>query len=380
MDRIAIAPRPGWPQTVADQGLIWHSEADRPYWDESGCYRFTLAEIEMIEAATEDVYRLFLAAGERIAGDRALMARFGIPDWCMDAVAASWHDRPPALDHGRFDFGYDGISAPALFEFNCDTPTALLETAVIQWNWKEDVFPGHDQFNSLHERLIDAWRRVAGALPGGRLWFGHVADEAHEDTITTTYLRELAETAGIETLGVVIDDIGLDAAGRIVDGDDRLISAIFKLYPWEWIVAEPFGRDIVRHLPDTLWIEPIWKMIWSNKAILPVLWEMFPGHPNLLPAGFTAADAGPDHVIKPCLAREGANIALVEGGRLRAQAGGGYDGPCIYQQLYRLRDFGRGYPVLGCWVVGGEAAGMGIREDGLITGNTARFVPHIISG
>ena len=24
------------------------------------------------------------------------------------------------------------------------------------------------------------------------------------------------------------------------------------------------------------------------------------------------------------------------------------------------------------------AAGMGIREDGLITGNTARFVPHII--
>jgi glutathionylspermidine synthase len=34
--------------------------------------------------------------------------------------------------------------------------------------------------------------------------------------------------------------------------------------------------------------------------------------------------------------------------------------------------------VIGSWVVDGVPAGMGVREDGLITGNTASFVPHAI--
>jgi len=36
-------------------------------------------------------------------------------------------------------------------------------------------------------------------------------------------------------------------------------------------------------------------------------------------------------------------------------------------------------PVIGCWMIDGTPAGMGIREDGPITGNGARFVPHIIA-
>ena len=35
---------------------------------------------------------------------------------------------------------------------------------------------------------------------------------------------------------------------------------------------------------NLIFIEPLWKLIMSNKAILPLLWEMFPNHPNLVPA------------------------------------------------------------------------------------------------
>ncbi|HEX8623855.1 MAG TPA: glutathionylspermidine synthase family protein, partial [Allosphingosinicella sp.] len=155
----------------------------------------------------------------------------------------------------------------------------------------------------------------------------------------------------------------------------------FKLYPWEWIVAEAYGEDIVRRLPQTAWIEPIWKMIWSNKAILQILWTMFPNHPNLLAASVRRERIGGSYVAKPFLAREGANIEVVDGGRTVAQSQGAYrEGLTIYQELYPLRDFGGGYPVLGSWVVDGEAAGIGIREDGLITGNRARFLPHVIRG
>lgn len=379
MKRYNSTPRANWQDIVEEQGLIWHSENGDPYWDERAYYEFTLAEIEAVEEASESIYRLLVEAGDRLASERALLTKFGIPEYCHDAIIDAWRDEPPSLNYGRFDFGYDGGGPPKLFEFNCDTPTSMLETAIVQWEWKEQVFPECDQFNSLHEKLIARWEAIADRLVGGRAWFTHVADVAHEDTITTTYMRDLASQAGLENHAVVIDDIGIDADGRVVDHDNQLITAIFKLYPWEWIVDEAYGRDIVRHLPDTFWIEPIWKMMWSNKAILPVLWEMFPGHPNLLPASFNAADMGQDYVIKPMLAREGANIQIVRQGKVIARSLGDYrEDKAIYQACYALKDHGQGYPVIGSWIVDGEAAGMGIREDGLITGNRARFIPHII--
>lgn len=381
MERNSFAPRAGWQAKVEAQGLIWHTDDNTAYWDESAYYAFTMAEIEMIEAATEEVYGLFLEAGERIVKNAELMDLFGIPSFCHKAIRETWRDEPPSLNYGRFDFGYNGSGEPKLFEFNCDTPTSMLEAGVIQWEWKEEVFPALDQFTSLHEKLIGRWAEIRPRLYGQRLWFTHTADPSHEDTITTTYMRDLAAQAGLETHAVLIDDIGLDAQGNILDREDQVVTAIFKLYPWEWMVNEAYGEEIIRQLPNTAWIEPIWKMIWSNKAILQILWDMFPNHPNLLAASVRREKIGGSYVAKPFLAREGANIEVVERYETVAQSQGEYrHGLTMYQELYPLRDFGNGYPVIGSWIVDGEAAGMGIREDGLITGNRARFVPHVIRG
>jgi glutathionylspermidine synthase len=123
-------------------------------------------------------------------------------------------------------------------------------------------------------------------------------------------------------------------------------------------------------------------MLLSNKAILPVLWEMFPGHPNLLPAAFDDGDELPrGWVRKPLFSREGANIEMryADGRLLRAD--GPYDGPAIRQALHPLPDFEGRYPLIGSWVVGDRACGMGVREDDTpITRDTSRFLPHAIIG
>ncbi len=376
---MTLQPRPDWQARVEEHGLVWHTDPDGPYWDESACYAFTLAQIEEIEAATEEVQRLYRAAGERIAQDERLLSLCGVPSSYHQAVRDAWQAQPPALDYGRFDFGYHGSGPPKLFEYNCDTPTAMLETAIVQWFWKEEVFPQADQLNSLHERLLERWTTLKDRIPDQRVWFAHVNDDVHEDAITTTYMRELAMQAGLDTHAVLIDQIGIDAGGRIVDQDDALIGALFKLYPWEWLAAEEFGEAILPHMGSTVWIEPVWKMLWSNKAVLAVLWEMFPGHPNLLHASFDAQAMTGNYVSKPVHSREGANIEVVRKGQVLARSEGGYSrNRLVFQELYPLRDFGRGVPVLGSWIVDGVAAGLGIREDGLITGNRARFVPHII--
>ncbi len=308
MERKSKKPRDNWQAAVEEYGLIWHSDADGPYWDEAAYYSFSLAEIETIEAATEELQTLFSQAGDRIAGDERLLSLCGIPSSYHDAVQSAWQRKGPTLDYGRFDFGYTGEGAPKLFEYNCDTPTSLLETSIIQWYWKQECFPHLDQLNSLHESLVARWMELAPALKDGRIWFAHVGDSVHEDTITTTYMRDMAIEAGLETYALLMDQIGVDGDGRIVDQDDNLITGLFKLYPWEWIASEDFGQKVIPHFAHTAWIEPVWKMMWSNKAVLAILWDMFPGHPNLLPASLNAGDMKFDYVSKPILAREGANI------------------------------------------------------------------------
>lgn len=381
MIRREIEERLDWQSKVEADGLIWHTAKGQPYWCESAYYSFTGAQIAEIEAATAELYRLFLVAGQAVVDHQRLLDRFGIPPAFHQPIRDAWEAEPPALNFGRFDLGYDGINPPKLFEFNCDTPTSLVEAAVVQWSWKEERFPHLDQFTSLHDRLVAKWADIAPMLPPGVL-FAHVNDATGEDTLTTSYLRDTAEAAGVETGGILMADLGWDSDRRcFVDGQDQPIAAVFKLYPWEWLVNEEFGLNLLESFADRMiWIEPIWKMLWSNKAILAVLWEMFPGHPNLLATTMTPPPD--DAVAKPLLSREGANVSIRKAGAVVASTGGDYgDEGFVYQAIYALPEPAPGvFPVIGSWVVDGDPAGMGIREDGLITGNAARFVPHVIEG
>jgi glutathionylspermidine synthase len=378
VQRLTLAPRPDWTAKVEALGLIWHSAGGAPYWNEAAAYSFTLDEIGQIERATADLYDLYLQAGAYVV-DKRLFGRFGIPQWCWPLIADAWAAEPPALNYGRFDLGYDGRSPPRLFEFNCDTPTALLEAAVVQWQWKEEVFPRLDQYNSLHDKLVAKWRDIAPYLASPVVHFSHAREATGEDAVTTAYLADTATKAGLQARMIAIGDIGW-AEGRFWDLEPVEIRTLQHLYPWEWLVHEPFGRNIVENQGRTAWIEPIWKMIWSNKAMLPILWDLFPRHPNLLWAS-AEGPAADSYVEKPILSREGANVRVVRDGLEVAAKDGPYvEAPVIWQGLFDVPAFEDGArPVLGAWIVDGAPAGMGIREDGLITGNLSRFVPHVIA-
>ena len=259
-----------------------------------------------------------------------------------------------------------------LIEYNADTPTALLEASVIQWFWMKDVFPDADQFNSIHERLIDAWKQIR---PGSTVHFCCVAD-APEDFGNLEYLRDTAIQAGLSTVQLFMNDIGFEEVeGRYVDLNDRPIDWMFKLYPWEWLVNEYFGRKLATARMRLL--APAWKMLLSNKGLLAVLWELFEGHDNLLPASLAPGVFEDNYVTKPLLSREGENVSLHINGHV-SEVEGSYGGKgLVYQQMAKIPCFDGNYPVIGSWIVAGESAGIGIREDAqIITTNASRFVPH----
>jgi glutathionylspermidine synthase len=367
MKRESISPRANWRERAEELGFEFHTIGDA-YWDESACYRFTVREIDALDDATAELNRLCQAAVKQVV-EKDRNKEVGIPDQFWPWVKASYHRGDPSI-YGRFDLAYDG-KAIKLLEFNADTPTALFEASVVQWQWLEDTRPDADQFNSIHEKLIARWPE----MERGKVHFACQETESGEDEITVAYLADTAEQAGIETEFLQIEEIGRTDAG-FVDANDQPIGTLFKLYPWEFAFQDEFGAHLSAH--PGRFIEPPWRSILSNKGILAVLWDMEPGHPLLLEASLDPLRFGSrPHVKKPLHGREGANIGVVERSAT-SSTDGPYSGePFVFQALAAIPDFDGNSPVLGSWVIGDSTAGIGIREDrNRITTNGSRFIPH----
>jgi glutathionylspermidine synthase len=386
MRRVQIAERADWQAAADAQGFTFHHEGGGRYWDERAAYLFTLEQIERdLESPTEALHAMCLELVADVVARDELMARLAIPEPMRDFVANSWKAKAPSL-YGRFDFAYVGDGPAKLLEYNADTPTSIYETGFFQWAWLEALIAGGrvgedaDQFNSLHEKLIARFGQIFAA--GSFLHFASVPDHV-EDRQTVRYLEDLAAQAKLDPKFVAIDRIGVDGDGKFVDDEGYIVQAIFKLYPWEDMFREPYADKLAAS--GTMFLEPAWKAILSNKGMLPLLWDRHPGHPNLLPAFFDddaagKADLGNSYVRKPLFSREGWDIELVDRGRRQKGREGGYgEEGHVVQALAKLPRLDGKYPVIGSWVVGTEAAGISIREDNSrVTRNLSRFVPHVI--
>lgn len=406
MQKIDLPERPNWREKAEELGFTFATMHDQPYWDETSCYAFSLDEVEnRIEDPSTALHGMCLEAVDYILGREDLLDQLCIPEAHRDYIADSWQRRDPSL-YGRFDLVYDGEGPAKFLEYNADTPTSLYESAAFQWQWFEDqqaagiLNAEDDQFNGIHEAIVDHLR--ATFAEGTDLHFTAMSGNP-EDYATMESLGWAAREAGLGAHYTDLEQIALSDEGQFLDDQDRVIGILFKLYPWEDLLRD----DYANHLASSgcQMIEPAWKALLSNKGLLPVLWEMFEGHENLLPAFFASdVDAALNgsgsaaraaqarferaeaalrtgYVSKPVFSREGASISIVEGGQQTEVAThSDYDAhPRIIQAYQPLPQMGGFRPVIGSWIVGDTCAGMGIREDqSRITQDLSRFKPHFI--
>ncbi|UGA55340.1 glutathionylspermidine synthase family protein [Vibrio sp. VB16] len=386
MLRVDAKERKHWKALAKEYGFGFHSVYENPYWDESAYYQFTLEQIEKdIEDPTEEIHQMCLQVVDKVVGDDYWLRKFQIPEPMWENVLTSWKQKESSL-YSRLDFAYDGKGAAKLYENNADTPTSLYETGFWQWLWLEDMVNSSqirrdaDQFNLLQELLIERFQEIAIQQPGQTLHFSCCKDSV-EDRGTVQYIEDCALEAGLSTSFVFTEDIGLNNKKEFVDLNDQAVRWMFKLYPWEFMFREEYAGNLQEAKVN--WLEPMWKSIISNKALLPLLWKMFPNHPNLIPSFFPddkkISTLG-DYVIKPLFAREGANISIVEKGKKTLQTDGPYgEEGVIYQAYNPLPKFGDNYTLIGSWLINDKPAGMSIREDtSRVTQDLSRYIPHII--
>ena len=369
---------PNWLERLENIGFGYHTdENNKIYWVEDYYFSISEKEADNIFEATNQLWEMCINAVDQIIKNNRL-DEFKIPTFIQPYLIDTWENNASSI-YGRFDFAFDKNKQLKLLEFNADTPTSLFECGVVQWLWMENYFGDtKDQFNSVHDKLIETWRILKPYLKGEILHFSCVKDSL-EDLTNVEYLRDCAIQAGINTKLIYVDDIGWNNV-NFVDLEEEPITDIFKLYPWEWMVNELFAYNIKNDEIKANWIEPAWKMILSNKAILAVLWELYPNHHLLLETYIDNPKEMNDYVKKPLLSREGANVEIFKDGQLIEKSFGEYgEEGFIYQELAELHQEETGYSIIGSWIIGQESCGITIRESNqIITTDKSRFVPHII--
>jgi len=379
--RVALPRDDAFPHRAEALGFGFHSPDGREYWARDACYVLRAAVAERMALAARELEQMIEAAADAVV-QRGDYQGFGFSPRLMALVEASHRAAEPSL-YGRFDFRLAADGGLKLYEFNAETPAALLEAAVVQLAWFEQATglpAGAEQWNAIDDALVARW--PAMGLPH-QVYFA--AERDREDEIAqVAYLMATARAAGHAASFLPVDDISWHAQDGLVTPEGARLEACFKLYPWDWLDAEEGGWLLPRG--GTRWIEPARRMLHANKAILAELWRMFPGHPLLLPASLDRSAIDGAAIGKPALGLEGHGMTIEDAASADASTEMPEElppSPTIWQQWAPLPAHDAGgvpaYPVMGVWSVGGEPCGLGIREgDGLVTTLEDRFVPHIL--
>ncbi len=377
---------------LEELGFVWHTDSDETPYISDKLVVITEAEAEAYYEAGNELYEMFVEAGEHIV-ENNLFHQIGIPFNLVDLIKESWESDVHWHLYSRFDLagGVDGKPIK-LLEFNADTPTALFETAIVQWAMlKQNGLEESSQFNSLYESLVENFQRLITLdesveefeerYEGWKFLFTSIRDNPEEEQ-TVRLLQHIADEAGYETEFAYIDDIEFsDEEGIFYEEENYELW--FKLIPWEDIALEESDlamilRSIIQNQKAIIF-NPAYTLMFQSKGILKVLWDLYPNHPLLLETSSKPLE-GKKQVKKPIFGREGGNISIIDSdGSTIASEDGDYDSyDVIYQEYTELPTDSSGASYQAGLFYVYESCSLGFRKGGLILDNMSKFVGHIV--
>lgn len=379
--RVASVARPHWRAVAQKLDYTYHRNADgSDAWREDVRYEFDTASVALLQTTTQTLHQLCLTVVHEAIETPGGLDAFHVPPAMQAFIRESWRRQEPFL-LGRFDLAWDN-GTPKLIEYNADTPATLPESTAMQTLWQRHTVPHrqHWPFNSA--ALIARLRALA--VQGRVNPTLHIVPypDTIEDATHARYYMRWAAQAGLEPIVCELRDLEVSTTGRLLH-KGRIIRSMLRMYPWELMLREPGAR----HLPGCgcVFLNPPWVSLLSNKALLPALWQRYPGHPNLLPAAFSLEAIKPHchagYVEKPIHARGGENVRVVRHGQPDCTQDGTYGAyPKVYQ-AYISHAVAGAYASVGTWVVGEQFAGITLREspDPIIV-HTSAIVPHCVRG
>ncbi|MEQ8709089.1 MAG: bifunctional glutathionylspermidine amidase/synthase [Rhodospirillales bacterium] len=340
-----------------------------------------------LRRATNELHRMFLHATNHVLEDDRLLTKFNLPPALWPRIHQSWNSRRNEVITGRFDFAVSERGVKA-YEYNVDSASCYLESGEIQSLWAQQFgcdtgwCPGEE----LKDALVAAWEAAAvdDVL--------HIMqDDDLEETYHALFMKEALEAAGV-TCKIITgtDSLQWGDGSMVCDADGLPINWVWKTWAWETAldqIRDQLAEDAENlrlhrtldhatrkpRLVDVLLreevmvYEPLWTLVTSNKAILPVIKQMFPSSRFLLDTFYELTDdlRRTGYVSKPIVGRCGANIAIFNRhDDLLAESSGKFEErDQIFQELHPLPKAGNHNVQIQTFTAAGSYAGAGVRVD-----------------
>jgi glutathionylspermidine synthase len=373
-------------------GFVWHTDSDESSYISNELVIISEVEAEAYYEATNELYDMYVEAAEHVI-ENNLFHEIGIPFNLVELIKESWENDVHWHLYGRFDLagGIDGKPIK-LLEFNADTPTALFETAIVQWAMlKKNGLEESSQFNATYEALIDNFKRlvtldedVSGFdehYAGWNFLFTSIRGNAEEEN-TVRLLQHIATEAGFNTEFAYIDDIEFSAEEGIYYNETNY-ELWFKLIPWEDIALEESDlamllNNIIKNQKAIIF-NPAYTLLFQSKGLLKVLWDLYPNHPLLLESSFEPLE-DQKQVKKPIFGREGGNVSILDenASELESVEGDYENHKMLYQAYTELATDANGESYQAGVFYAYEACGLGFRKGGKILNNMSKFVGHVV--
>ena len=373
-------------------GFVWHTDSDETSYISDELVVISETEAEAYYEATNTLYDMYIEAADYVI-ENNLFHEIGIPFNLVEAIKESWENDIHWHLYGRFDLAGGIDNKPIrLLEFNADTPTALFETAIIQWAMlKQNNLEEESQFNTLYESLVDNFKRLVTleedvstfeeSYDGWNFLFTSVKGNSEEEN-TVRLLQHIAKDAGFNTEFAYIDDIEFSSEDGIFY-NDKNYELWFKLIPWEDIALEESDlamllSNIIKNQKAIIF-NPAYTLLFQSKGLLKILWDLYPNHPLLLETSFDVLK-GQKQVKKPVFGREGGSISILDEDATSIEhIKGDYDNhKMVYQAYTELATDSKGLSYQAGVFYAYEACGLGFRKGGKILDNMSKFVGHIV--
>lgn len=373
-------------------GVTWHTDSDNSSYVSDALVKITQDDAEAYYEAVNELYDMYAKAAQYVI-DNNLFFELGIPFNLIDAIKKSWENDVHWHIYGRFDLAGGVEGKPIkLLEFNADTPTALFETALLQWALlKENALDEDKQFNNVYDAIKENFKRLITLFDdtdmfneyyeGWKILFSSTKGNAEEEA-TTRLLQQMATDAGFYTKFEYLQDVRFSNEG-IFDASDNEYEYWFKLFPWEDIAIEEgeLATTLTNIMQNqrAIILNPAYTLLFQSKGMLKILYDLFPNSPYLLKTSFEPLK-GVKYVEKCVFGREGSNVKIFDkDGSIISQNDGPYDNyKKVYQEYVELNQDLSGAKYQAGVFFAYEACGLSFRKGGEIMNNMSKFVGHII--
>ena len=294
-----------------------------------------------IHYVTMDLASLITGAINHVLKDHEVLAKFGLPHWTWQYITDSWNrywrsDGKQVFT--RLEIGFNGKDIKVL-GLSGDTTEGLLEAAELQ-----DKYAAHHGLDLGQSSSRDFSTNILNPCKNAINGFVHIYVEPNEhDQLRALHIQKLVSETGNESKFIRdISEVRINTEGKFVDNEDREIKIVWKFCDWKK-VFDDFERphegnslkisDLLL-CEDIRVLEPIWKVLVSSPAMLPILWELSPNNRALLRAEWNEEGYFSD---KPSVKKP------------YGYHSSGEEEPCVFVEAFETEKFGEFAPIAHSW-------------------------------